>query len=354
MPPEQTEAVGTAGYSKAELASLTPDELSALELENGDEDGHLAALAEGAEDAGAADAAAAETTAGADGASGTAATPPPPPAAPAAAPGDGSAAAAPAADAKPEAKADDKPAMTPAPAPVTTLYKAEAPADIDAQLATQKGVKAAAKAEETKAMKQLMDGDIDFDAYQAVKAKSDEAIEAANETISDLKAAKTRVTVSEEMNAQQGERAWDAEVQAVVTLAKADGIDYKAKPELWEELNALVRGYGAQAATKGLDDAKGLEASKWALAEAQKIMVLKYGTKPAATPAPGAAPAAAAAPAAQRHDVRTLGALPNADRTAVNDDILSRIGSLEGEDLEIAMAKMSPSDIEKILAGTDA
>jgi hypothetical protein len=331
-------------YSKADLAALTPEELSALETDDGDADGHLKAIAEEADEPAAGEAAAA----------GAATADPAAAASAAAATGTETPAAGAADPAAVAASAAAAPAATP-----TTTYKVD-PGDAEKTIAEQKAAVKAEKTKELEALQKLNDGEITFEDYSAIRADVETAVEAATEKIDAAKNLIQRAQISREMSEQQIASAWTGEVSAALSdLAKA-GIDCKAKPELMAELNALVRAYGDQAATNGLSDENGLAASKWALAQAQKVMQLQHGKPAAAGPgaagataaaaATAGAAAAAAAPAAARHGLTTLGGLPGADRSQVESDLLAKVGTLQGEELEVFLASQPKDVVERLMA----
>jgi len=47
--------------------------------------------------------------------------------------------------------------------------------------------------------------------------------------------------------------------------------------------------------------------------------------------------------------VRTIGSIPAAAPAPIGDDVMGKIGTLEGEDLEKYVARMSPADVDKLL-----
>jgi len=285
------------GYTEADLASLTPDELSALESDSGDNEEELTAIANEGET-------------------------------PAVASAEGAATAA-----EPET------------APDTRTYIAAAPADAAAQLDALKAAKATAKTEDKAALKQLMDGEIDFDAYEAIKTKSDDAIDVANDSITELNKAAAKAEISSEMTAQETARTWGNEVNTLITSAKAEGLDYKGNEALNKELNGLVRAFGQEATEQGMTD-DGLKASKWALAQAHEVMKMRHAdlvtVKPTALKL--------VPPGGPRHDLVNLSKMPNADRALGDNDAVAKFGSLDGDDLERAMASMSKADVEKLMA----
>ena len=311
------------GFSAEDLEALAPEELAALEAEhlagNPGEADALAELAgEGDEKTG--DAAAADGTKAGDG--------------------------------KPEgeqgaAETTDEPGDAPA-------YVANAPQDAEAQIKAQRDAIQAAKTAEKDALKKLHDGEIDFEEYDKIRNTSDTAIDAANEKLLALNLALNRAQVAEEMTQQQLARAWKGEVSELMKTAATEGLDYKGNAELNKELNGLVRAFGMEATERGMTD-EGLKASKWALQQAHATMKLRHPelVKAAPAPAAGAKPGEATAqPAAngKRHNLATLAQMPNADRPLGDNDDLAKFGQLEGEDLEKAIAGMSPAQVEKLMA----
>lgn len=310
------------GYTAEELADLTPDEIAALENEhlagNPGDAADLAELAgEGAEGG---DAAGTEGKAeGEHGAAGA-------------------------------AEGATETAEEPGDAPA---YVANAPQDAEAQIKAQRDAIQTAKTAEKEALKKLHDGEIDFEEYDKIRNTSDTAIEAANEKLLELNLAINRAQVAEEMTQQQLSRAWKGEVAELMKAAATEGLDYKGNAELNKELNGLVRAFGMEATERGMTD-EGLKASKWALQQAHATMKLRHPelVKAAPAPAAGAKPGEAAGKPAdgKRHNLATLASMPNADRPLGDTDDIAKFGQLEGEELEKAIAGMSPAQVEKLMA----
>lgn len=307
------------GYSAEDLEALAPDELAALEAEHlAGNPGEAEALAELAGE-------------GADGSDAE----------------DGTAAAGAGADGQAGAEeGTDEPGDAPA-------YVATAPQDAEAQIKAQRDAIQAAKAAEKTALKQLHDGEIDFEEYDKIRNTSDAAVDAANEKLMELNLALNRAQVAEEMTQQQLARAWKGEVSELMKAAATEGLDYKGNAELNKELNGLVRAFGMEATERGMTD-EGLKASKWALQQAHATMKLRHPelVKAAPAPAAGAKPGEAAGKPAdgKRHNLATLAQMPNADRPLGDTDDIAKFGQLEGEELEKAIAGMSPAQVEKLMA----
>lgn len=281
------------GYTANELDSLTPEELSALESDSGDNEEELKLIA-----------------------------------------GEGD-------ETKPEAAAgEEAPTGEEAEAPV---YVAVAPADAATQLEALKQAKTEAKTEDRAALKKMIDGEIDFDEYEAIKTKTEDAIDAANEQITSLNKAIGKAEIAGEISQQEAARAWGTEVSALMTAAKTQGLDYKGNDVLSKELNGLVRAFGQEATENGMSD-EGLKASKWALQQAHSMMLLRHPEMvKTATAKPNE-------PGQPRHHLTTLNLMPNADRALGDNDAIAKLGMLEGDDLERAMASMSKADVDKLMA----
>lgn len=309
------------GYTAEDLEALTPDEIEALENEhlagNPADAAELAELAGEGEEGG--------DAAGTDGEQDT----------------EGAAEGA--------TEAAEEPGDTPA-------YVANAPQDAEAQIKAQRDAIQAAKTAEKDALKKLHDGEIDFEEYDKIRNTSDAAVDAANEKLLELNLALNRAQVAEEMTQQQLARAWKGEVAELMKAAATEGLDYKGNAELNKELNGLVRAFGMEATERGMTD-EGLKASKWALQQAHATMKLRHPELVKAAPAESSAATAAKPGEAagkpadgKRHNLATLAQMPNADRPLGDTDDIAKFGQLEGEELEKAIAGMSPAQVEKLMA----
>lgn len=298
--------MGTENYTKEELATLTPEELSALELENGDED-ILNELA-GDDDPANVESASSEEAAKVD----------------------ASASAEPA-EANEETPSDDAGEQSQGDA-IKPIYQADSVADSSTErttLLTQKN----------EAFAKLIDGEITAAEYSTIE----------NDVLSKIRAidtAEVKAQVANEMTQQQMIREWEKEVNSLVVSAKKEGLDYAGNQELNAEFDTLIRVFSNEAAQKGISD-DGLKASKWALAQAHSVMKTRHGIVAPTQKTQDPAPVAEKAP---RHNLQTLSGLPNADRAQVDNDTISRLGGLVGEDLEMAMATMSEKEINKLMA----
>jgi hypothetical protein len=336
-------------YTADELASLAPEERSALEAADDSNADTLKQIAESGEGEGAAAAAAP---------AGDAATP-------ATAPGsDSPAAAAAATPASAAAAPSAEPGPTPAPPPQNVVtYRAEV-GEVAKDIQAQKDTISAARAEKREGLKKLNDGEIDFEEYTRIETTADSKIDGANEKILELNRSQTRAEVSVELTQQQQVNAWRSMVQDYVKGAKdKDGIDYTgdAGKANRDELGRLTKAFAVEAEEKGLSDDNGMEASRWALEQAAAVMRVRHPkAAAAATPAaatPAAAPASAAAtpaatpaaPAAARDGIpTTLAHMPAAAAAPVADDVMTKISALQGEDLELYLASLPKGEYERV------
>jgi hypothetical protein len=296
------------GYSDADLDGMSPDEIQALQddaIEGAQDADELALIAEEGDE---------DTTKDADGKM---------------------------IEAKADAANDDTPAEEPA---ARRAYTAAAPTDAAAQLEAFKLARTTAKADDKAALKRLHDGEIDFEEYETAKTKADDAIDAADDAINALRRDINKAEIAAEMTSQAKQTEWANELTNLTKTAKAEGLDYSSAA-MNKEFNDLLYGFAIVAERNNLSD-DNLEASRWALKQAHDMMRFKHAailTKPAAA-------AAASAPAAQRHNLQSLGGLPNADRAQPDSDSIAKFGSLEGDDLERALASMSKADVDKLMA----
>lgn len=326
-------------FSEEDLAGLSEAEREALrDLAEDDQD--LQAPAGESGEAGAATAAAADDHDD-DGESAAAAAANKP--AEGAAPGADDTAAGAAAGAKEEGAADDG-AAAPAPAAIQPV----SPADADEQRKTL-------RAEKATALQQLLDGEIDQEAYQEVESR-------VQDKLDDLARAAAVDMARTQMQQDAMMQEYGQHLGAARKELKAAGIDLDG--EAGAQFDRAIRLFAQDAIDRGLTDAAGnMAASRDALAEAQALMLRRFGKSAAAAPAaapaaaaPGAAPAAApTAPpvrkpaAADRSALPpTLAGVPAAADASVGSEF-AHLDGLEGTALEKALARMTPDQQERYL-----
>lgn len=301
--------MGIQGYTPEELAILTPDERSAIEADDSTDADEIAAIAgEGEADPDAAADDSAATTTEAD-------------------PADAAAAAT----TEEEPTIDDD-----------GVFRFEAPADAAER-------RTALRTERSEAFTKLMDGTITTEEYNAIETRVADDLET-------LAAQVSKAELATAMNEQQTAREWKKAVASHFDAAKAIGADYKANPKLHKEFDGLLKVFAAEAAAKGMSDV-GLKASKYALEQAQLVMNARHGFK--AEAAPGAKTQTAAEKAiaeanSVRHSLQTLSNIPAADRVLTDESPLAKVSTLEGEDLELYLASLSPADLKRLEMASNA
>ncbi|MEG2990587.1 MAG: hypothetical protein RR818_04530 [Citrobacter sp.] len=324
-------------FSEEDLAGLSEAEREALrDLEEDDQD--LQPPAGESDEAGAATAGAATEEDESAAASGAEKAAQQAGAAEGAAPGADDTAAGAAAGAKEEGAADDD-ADAPAPAAIQPV----SPADADEQ-------RTALRAEKATALQQLLDGEIDQEAYQEVESR-------VQDKLDDLARAAAVDMARTQMQQDAMMQEYGQHLGAAQKELKAAGIDLSG--EAGAQFDRAIRLFAQDAIDRGLTDAAGnMAASRDALAEAQALMLRRFGKSAAAAPAaaPGAAPAAAPTappvrkPAAVDRSTLppTLAGVPAAADASVGSEF-AHLDGLEGTALEKALARMTADQQERYL-----
>ena len=221
----------------------------------------------------------------------------------------------------------------PAEGPFVPQYSAEVPADAAEQIK-------ALKAEEKAAFKQLMDGEIDSDAYQVIR----ERVESETD---DLKTKALTASIFNQANAQAAEQTakaeWNRSEAASFAAFKAEGLDYKAKPALLAAYNTNLKALGADPKNENRD-------APWFLTEAHRLTKADLGFAP--TPAPQVKKAVPNG----RNGVDlselppTLRNVPVAATGSVNADEFAHMRNLEGIELERAHARLTNDQRDRWMA----
>lgn len=221
--------------------------------------------------------------------------------------------------------ADDEANAAPAPAPAPR-YEVKAPEDFDAKIA-------AAEQRDAAAFKQLLDGEIDAEAYAAVKSE-------VGKEIRHLEREQVRFETLQEANAQAAAQEQANALNAIKVEAKKLGLDYDADAKAQRQFNAML-----DAVLNDPDNAAMSPAQIYA--EANKGVFALRGIKAAEAPAPAPAPSASkvrTAPPAPP----TLRNLPAAS-APTSGDIGDKLSRLSGPDFEEAYSKLSPAQRAALL-----
>lgn len=252
------------------------------------------------------------------------------------------AAAAAAADADPDGKGateltaeqlaalanDEEPAVPAAPAP---RYAVKAPEDADAKIA-------ALEAKDAAAFKQLLEGEIDADAYAAVKTET-------GKEIRQIERAVARAETLAEANEQHAAAEQETAINLIKVQAKKAGLDYDSDVKAQRQFNAMVDAVASDPDNSSMTPAQ-------IYAEANKAVYALRGLKhdasaPAPSPAPAAAPAAPRTAPAAPPTLRGLPAAAQSQGAGGIDDQLSR---LSGAEFEAAYSKLSPAQKAALLS----
>lgn len=208
-------------------------------------------------------------------------------------------------------------------------YSAEVPTDAKEQIA-------ALTTEERTAFKQLMDGELDADAYQEIRDRT----EAAKD---ELKTKALTASIFEQANTQAAEQSARAEWSKAETQAfnsfKAEGLDYKGKPALLAAYNTNLKALGADPKNENRD-------APWFLAEAHRLTKDDLGFAPAAKK--GAPPSRSGVDPAELPP--TLRSVPVAATGSVNADEFAHMRNLSGLALERAHAALSNDQRDRWMA----
>lgn len=260
----------------------------------------------------------------------------------AAAPAPAPAAAAPAPADEPVAVVQEVAAAPAAPQP-GPAFVAPLPADFDAQVAALKSATDELGAK-------FKAGEIDVDTY---RSESDKLAERRD----GLNSIRIEHSIAQKMEQQTQERQLRTEVERTFRLGKAEGIDYQNDEAKRSDLDGFVKALASNPA----NDDKSLP---WFFDEAHKRVKTLYGI--AAAPAAAATPAAPSAkPSAAQVKADALAArkppidaapkglaqVPGGDGPGDVAGEFADVDNLEGDELEIAIGRMTPERRERYMRG---
>ena len=182
------------------------------------------------------------------------------------------------------------------------------------------------------------DGEIDFDQYRAEA----NAIEAKR---ADLNTAKLRADLYQDMSAQSAEQEWNWTVNRFIRSTAKTGIDYAKDEAKRNDLDGFVKALAQNEANASKD-------FDWFLAEAHKRVKALHGIQTApAKPAGKDTPAASRKPPIDAAPV-TLATVPGSEGPGDLAGEFADLDGLDGDALEMAIAKMTPEQREKYARGT--
>lgn len=224
------------------------------------------------------------------------------------------------ADVPPTAAQDAQPVASTAP----QTYRADMPTDLAAKRAELLGSKA-------EAMKQLMDGVIDAEAYGAEESRISEELEA-------ITLARARAETLAEVNRQTAEGYQGNVINALVARTKAE-IDYVSDTDAQQTFDRALRLVASEPDAAGKDFAQIAD-------EAHRMVLARRGVAPAAPSTTGRAAPDRTPP----KPPITLGGLPTA-ATSGTKSISEVAGRLTGDDLEQAFDALPDADLKKLMRG---
>lgn len=239
---------------------------------------------------------------------------------------DGEADAADDADDPEEDAADDKPAAKDAP------YQAPLPSDYDDQIK-------AIKDEDAALRQKFKDGEIDID-------ERDAGLAALAEKREGLVIQRAKAEIAQEMSQQSAQRQWESTVATFLTGAAKEegGFDYRKDDGKRADLDQFLKILAdkPENADKPMD---------WFLQEAHKRVKALHGVAPAPK-----RETVEEAVARRRAPVsampKNLSQVPGSDGPGDVDGEFADIERLEGLEYEAAIAKLTPAQREKFLLGS--
>lgn len=191
--------------------------------------------------------------------------------------------------------------------------------------------------DETKLKERFKAGEIEFDEFEEARSQ-------IQDQRSTLERAALKAEISQEMNEQTAQQTWENTVHVYIKSVKAE-IDYTKDVEKQADFDQFVKVLAAN--PKNQD-----KSMEWFLEEGHRRVKALHGltSTPAKedTPDPkvkannSRKPPLDAAP-------KNLSQVPGADGPGDVEDEFSDMDRLEGEDLELAIAKMTPAQRERYL-----
>lgn len=196
--------------------------------------------------------------------------------------------------------------------------------------------------------RQFNEGDIDL-------AERDQALGEIQAERENLLMVRARTEALAAQNEQNARALWQSQIDALMTQAKRPemgGIDYRTDEAKARQLDRFVK-------TLAGDDENADKDGAWFLAEAHKLVLARYNITPqrrAAVNVPTDPKTVVANAKASRKpalsDVpQNLASVPGSDGPGDVASEFADIEALEGQELEDAIARMSPAQREKFLKG---
>ena len=201
------------------------------------------------------------------------------------------------------------------------------PADFQEQIA-------ATHTAQSDLLQKFQDGELEVSEYAAELSKITEQRDA-------LVAARIKAEISQEMAEQASAREWQQAVHRFIDrVAKDEQVDYRTDAARARDLDAFVK-------LLANDPENAQQSSDWFLQEAHKLVNARRGP----VPAPAGKEDPQPRPAPRKPDLKavpkTLAHVPGSDGPGDVGDEFGNVDALEGLDLELAIARMTPAQREK-------
>lgn len=209
-------------------------------------------------------------------------------------------------------------------------FKSEAPQDYKAQ-------RAALMSEKAQAMKKLMEGEIDADAYAAIEADVSDKLE-------DLAAARIRAETLAEANQQVQAQTQQAVITSLIARAKADGVDYTKELGAVKQFDVALAAVSADPDNANKPFAELAELAHRTVAALRGVVLKQQpqsASKTVSPEAPDRRPKVQVPP--------TLRNVPSASTPNANGGINEQLAHLKGQDFEAAFARLSPAQRAQLL-----
>lgn len=216
-----------------------------------------------------------------------------------------------------DVEADEPPTAT------QPTYQAEVPADYQEQ-------RKALMAEKAQAMKQLIEGELDVDAFAEIESRVSNSLE-------DLTAQRIRAETLREANLQNQQQQQQSEIRRLIARSKAD-VDYMADPKAQKQFDMAL------AMTQADPDNAALDFSD-VVAQAHKAVLAMRGV---ATKGDKVAEAIKSRAPTEKPPV-TLRGLPVAASAQSGGDALEALSRLTGQAYQAAFNKLPPAQKARLL-----
>lgn len=213
------------------------------------------------------------------------------------------------------------------PPPKVEPFKAAVPEDYKARRTELLATKA-------KAMKDLMDGTIDADAFAEIDAQVSTDLE-------DLTAQRIRAETLIEANTQTQQAYQQREIQKLIARTKAE-VDYTADPKAAKQFDTAMALLASDPDNASKEFSDLIQDAHKMVASMRGVTVAKTTDK---QPPPERKPTEAAPV--------TLRSLPTASTPNSNGNIVDQLARLKGADYEKAFARLSPAERRSLLDETE-